>query len=526
MIVQELFSTLGLKVDRGSFAQGDKLLSAIKTGFAGIGIAFGLSHIAGLVQGVASMADSAVKASAKLGITVEAVQELGYAAKLSDIGQGELEGGLNRLAKGLDDVAQTGKGPTADALRRLGVSFADLKGHTLDENLGTIADAFAKMPDGAKKAAVANDVFGRNLGSKFIPLLNGGAAGLAELREEAQRLGVVVGDEAARKFEEFNDNQTRLSETWRGLKVQVVTALLPALTSLVEKVQGFITQNRELISAGLSVVIQAASLAFEGLTMALEGAFKVINFFTEGSDEAMAVLIGIAAVIVGAVVPALIKMIAGWVAAAAPFIAIGVIVAAIALGVIKLVKNWDRVKKAAGAAWNFIIGKAKGALNFIASIPEKILSVFSSAWEGIKRGAKSAFEWIANLPVVKQLIDLIKGIADLLNIGKQFSTKNEELLQRSAEGTLTEEDRELLSKQDLSGIDSYIAATSGNGNSVLPSGSTGSTVVSNSPSITMNVQAAPGMDTEQFAELASQKAGEKVQQVLNNAFDATRGGRR
>lgn len=514
MIVQELFSTLGLKVDRGSFAKGDKLLSAVKTGFAGLVAGIGLSQVAQLVKGVADVADSAVKASAKLGITVEAVQELGFAAKLSDIEQGELEGGLNRLAKGLDDVAQTGKGPAADALRRLGVSFSDLKGQALDENLGTIADAFAKMPNGAKKAALTNDLFGRNLGSKMIPLLNEGSAGLTELREEAQRLGIVVGDEAARKFEEFNDNQTRLSETWRGLKVQVVTALLPALTQLVDRLQGWITENRELISQGLSAIIQIAAVAFEALASAMDAAFKVITFFTEGSDEAMAVLVAIAAIIVSVVVPALLSMVAGWIAAAAPIIAVAVLIAAVTLAIIKLVKHWDKVKEAAGRAWDFIKEKARNTVDFILSIPGRILDAFVALGQGIVDAIVGAFDtliekagdaareiWaeIKDIPVIGQIASGAEAVADF----------GSDLFGSSGGG-------------DFSTADIFSKAAAG-GNLMTPGGGALSATFGD---INIDVTAAPGMDEAALADMVGQKAKEAQQSSFNTAMDAVRGGRR
>ena len=38
-----------------------------------------------------------------------------------------------------------------------------------------------------------------------------------------------------------------------------------------------------------------------------------------------------------------------------------------------------------------------------------------AAWEAIKAGFSAAFDFIADLPVIKQLIWLVKQVADLLN---------------------------------------------------------------------------------------------------------------
>jgi hypothetical protein len=84
---------------------------------------------------------------------------------------------------------------------------------------------------GRRKTALAVELLGRS-GADLIPLLNGGAAGLAEMRAEAEQLGLVISAEAGRAAEQFNDDITRMGAAVRGASIEVGTQLLPVLTDL------------------------------------------------------------------------------------------------------------------------------------------------------------------------------------------------------------------------------------------------------------------------------------------------------
>lgn len=157
---------------------------------------------------------------------------------------------------------------------------------------------------------------------------------------------------------------------------------------------------------GLEVVLKALISVFSGIHFVVTtvvGAFRDLwNAASSGSDEALALLIGIGAVltavilpnilsligiIFGALIPALYRMaVAAW-ASGGPYAALLAAVIAISYGVIKIVKHWDQVKEAARAAW-----------------------------EGIKAGFSAAFAFIAELPIIKQLIWLVEKLDKLTGL--------------------------------------------------------------------------------------------------------------
>lgn len=411
-MVADLFARLGLKPDVKSWNKGDELISKIKTGLAFFAGFEAIKGVMGWITATADIGGHAADAAQKLGITAEAVQELGHAAKLSGVDQAGLESALGKLALNLDDVATKGKGPAADALRRLGVNFRELKGETLDQNLEVIADKFAAMPNGAKKASLAVDLFGKQ-GKELIPLLNEGAAGIVKLRNEAQEMGIVIDNEAADSLEKFGDDTDRVKETLGGLRNQVVVALLPTIQALTTGLLEWVKANREVIKNTIAGAVQVVINVARVLGKVIGGLVDVIAFFIEHEELGKSLLIGLGVVIAAFAVKAAVA----WAIAFAPIIAAVAVITAVVLGIRMLIKPWDKVKIAARNAGTAIVGGFRSMWNglkavgnrikefFVEDIPNGIKAAFQAAWDSVVAGAKRIGSELRNLPIIKQLGD-------------------------------------------------------------------------------------------------------------------------
>src|SRR3990167_189493 len=143
-------------------------------------------------------ADQLGKMAQKTGIAVEALSTLSFAARISNVENGELTIGLRQLAKSIVE-ASTGTGEGADAFDKLGIAVRDAQGRVKDSEtvLKDVADAFAKMGDGSAKSELAMRLFGRS-GTQLIPLLNEGRAGIEKLQAQARALGLEISDNTAK----------------------------------------------------------------------------------------------------------------------------------------------------------------------------------------------------------------------------------------------------------------------------------------------------------------------------------------
>jgi hypothetical protein len=198
-----------------------------KTAAASLAGALSVGAFVAAGKAALNYADNIGKMAQKVGMTTEELSKLNYAAKLSDVSLGELQVGVQQLSKNME--------AGSDGLAALGISATDASGNlrSTNEVMLEVAEAFAGMEDGAGKTAIAMNIFGRS-GAQLIPMLNAGRKGLAEMSREAESLGVVISDDAAKAAERFNDNLTRLQSAMEGLVQQVVADALPAMIDLTE----------------------------------------------------------------------------------------------------------------------------------------------------------------------------------------------------------------------------------------------------------------------------------------------------
>jgi hypothetical protein len=158
--VADLFASLGLKPKEQEWKHGHELIEGIKKGVEVFAGAEAVKGIYEMVKSTGEAAVAALRLGQKIGVSTEAVQELGYAAKVSGVNAEELQHGFQHLALGLQEARTKGTGPLVDGLHTLGVSFEAVRNKTPDEMLAVLADRFATMPDGAKKTAAAMQIFG------------------------------------------------------------------------------------------------------------------------------------------------------------------------------------------------------------------------------------------------------------------------------------------------------------------------------------------------------------------------------
>jgi hypothetical protein len=198
------------------------MASVAKTAAAGLAAFMSVRAVVGVFNELSQAMDNAAKDSQKFGVTAETLTRLQYAAKISGADVAQLGVGLQKLTKNMATV-DTATTPAAKALRALGITAKT----DVNEAMGILADQFANMPDGAQKAALAMEVFGKS-GTSLIPMLNEGRAGLKQLTDEADRFGATISTKAARAAEDFNDNMMRLKTSAMGAAKNFTAGLMPA----------------------------------------------------------------------------------------------------------------------------------------------------------------------------------------------------------------------------------------------------------------------------------------------------------
>lgn len=333
MVLRELLVKLGLDIDAQSFAKGHLAAHLLEQGLEKVvETAHELIHaFAENIEETIEYGDKVKKTSQSIGVAADALQELHYAGSLADVTAEDMSTSIGILSRNMLH-AKEGSEEAAKAFK--GIKFKE-GGELLatDEVLGNIAEKFASMPDGAEKTALAMQLFGRS-GKQMIPLLNKGREELEATRKEAQRLGLVMGDDAVEASEELNDNLHRLHAVTQGLWRSAIAPLIPAMNELVEQFLEWKKANGEWLKQKITFVVRGLVQAIKFLGHAFQFVLNIIKIFTYDSIVIRSVLVGIAAAFIAvraAAIASAIATAAAWVAAAAPFIAIAAAIGAVLL---------------------------------------------------------------------------------------------------------------------------------------------------------------------------------------------------
>ncbi|MEH6721055.1 MAG: hypothetical protein V7704_19420 [Aurantimonas endophytica] len=325
---------------------------------------------------------------------------------------GQLQTGVSRLSRNMKDAA-AGTGTGAKAFQALGISVKGADGNlkSATEIMGEIGNRFATMPDGAEKTALAMELMGRS-GADLIPLLNGGAAGLKALTDEADAFGLTISAETGRAAEAFNDNLARVGYAATGVATSLAAALLPAMVvvseALVAMARGFV----EML-AYLPTVVEYAAVA--GSALALMVSPQTIAAIYAAATALSTALLGAlkAVAVMAAANPLGAFVVAMTVAVTAAYHFRDDISQAIGINVVETVK---------GAA-NKIIGVFVGAYNAVTEAWGNLPTFFSAIGKQAWNNLVAEFEkpgWTIGGKVIVPGFDL-SGLKSELDAAEQAS---------------------------------------------------------------------------------------------------------
>jgi len=250
-------------------------VSTLKTVAVGKMLASGLSAVArsfsnaarsalSYAKGVANAIDATNDLANRIGISVESLQSLQMAAKLS--GVDDITGALQKMTIAIGNAGQSGN---TEAFTRLGIDFAELQRLSPEEQFKQIQAAIAALPTEAERAAAAVAIFGRS-GVELLPLMN---QNLQEVEERLRKLGAIVGEDQVSAIGDMNDAFDLVAATVNGIFGQVVGNLAPAVTAMAEELLSFVESFSSVNGEGGSGIADTISSALLDIAEYLAGVF-------------------------------------------------------------------------------------------------------------------------------------------------------------------------------------------------------------------------------------------------------------
>jgi hypothetical protein len=508
-----------LKRTAGGFVAIGAAAAAASAGVWKLGTAFG------------NFADSAAEGAATLGTDANFLLSVRYAASQVGASAEMADKALSEMNIRLVDAGEDGN-KTGEALSELGLDIGKLQKMDTASQFATISQAFSKYTGSVNKAKIATDIFGKS-GRKIPNLLNLGKEGLQGYAQAAKDAGYLLSDSDMAMGDAFDEAMGQFNLALQGSQNIIGRELLPVLTELMTSLGSFIRENAPNIKAmaqefggwlktnGPIIGTQIRDMAKSLVEMG-----KAAWPFIESVGGVKAVLAGIAAVAfapaiasvvsLGASIvmalPAVISLTTGlWGMAAAaaggsaallPIIGTVAVVAAgvVALGfaVKHVADNWDTYAWALNQAWTATTG-------FISNMGSAI------------------GEWVNNTTMAiadmgTSIYDSIAGAFDRLTgkIGAWFSWVREKFanLGSSIKGVFTGGespapiDGARASGGPVSAGKNYLVGERGpeifspsSSGSIIPNHRAGGSVSNDNRTITININASPGMNERTLADL-------------------------
>jgi hypothetical protein len=397
------------KFDKG-MKDAAKVVAVVATGAAAAGAA-----IFAFTSKIAEQNDELGKTAQIIGITSQAINELGFVAELNGGSVDSMSNSLENIAKTSSEAAR-GLGAGVEAFGLLGISTTDVSGNLkkADELLLNVADSISQLDSQSQKLELLNKL---GIDSNLLLTLEQGSAAIRAQRKEVEELGFVLDQDATASAAKFNDEMLRVKTVVAGVSSAIGTKLMKQITPMIETFLKWFKANKEIIKQNLGSF-------FEKLV-------KVIN-----------VLFNIGRRVVN-VVDSIVQSFGGWANA------IGVVSAALLAMNVRILLI-PALILAAGAAMFLLIEDlvafANGADSQIGSLTKKsdgfrivmeslveVLAMVGEGWGLIFSDGEAAFEGL--IIIIK---DIGQAIADFIMAPINAVTDAFESLKNKTSGLLGE----------------------------------------------------------------------------------------
>lgn len=183
-----------------------------------------------LIKRSISAGSNIQKFSIRLGASTEALSQYQLVAERAGISFNTVTIGIQRMTRRIAEAAQ-GSGEAQGALAELGVDVQALSRLRPDQQFEVMADALARVDDQSQRVRLAFKLFDSE-GVALLQTMEGGAAGIRSVREEADEMGLTLTRLQANELAAAEDAMTDLKKATGGLTQQFAVSLAPQLTSI------------------------------------------------------------------------------------------------------------------------------------------------------------------------------------------------------------------------------------------------------------------------------------------------------
>lgn len=392
---------------------------------------FGAFAMFSIVHGAVEAGDKLSELSARTGVAANWIASMQFAAaQLGDVDTESFNSGMERFVKSLGDMKANG-GPLLAFLNKVSPKLGEQVRHAKNTSdaFGLMTDAFKRLDDPQKRAALGAAAFGRAAGPGMAEFMHQGRGAIMDQVAEFFHLSGSQ-EEFAKNSSDLDNAMRRTQMAFLGLRSTAAGALFPALTLLSNAATDFLIKNRD----GIAKWAQGAAAAITEWVQS-GGVERLVGNISELTSSTLAfidriggfktVAIGAAAVMAGPLLSALVALVPATYALGAALLttpigwfALGA--AGIAAAGLLIYKNWEPLKEFFASLWGDLVVKAESAWRMIKPIIEAITTPFGSTQDSDPRlDPRQNGEWATRGPQ-RPKVDVVRPASSEARVNVAF----------------------------------------------------------------------------------------------------------
>jgi len=226
-----------------------------------------------MAEGSAETADRIDKMSQKIGLSKTGFQEWDYVCNQSGVEVEVFKNGMKTLTTQMTS-AQDGTSSAVEAFKTLGITWEDGNGQLKDQEtmMNEAITALSNMKDGTERATLAQQLFGK-AGTELAPILNSGSDGIAELKDNAHALGLVMSDETIDAGVHLGDTIDDVKASFGAITTKIGAEFMP----IIQQVADFIIANMPTIQAVIETVFSVVQMVINTISPLITGLIAIIS---------------------------------------------------------------------------------------------------------------------------------------------------------------------------------------------------------------------------------------------------------
>ena len=182
-------------------------------------------------------ADQLLTTSAQTGVSAKTLQEWDYAARFIDTETETMTKGLGKVTKAMG-AAASGNKDYIEVANGVKVAIKGANGELLssEDVFYSTIDALGKIKNETERDIAAQELFGKSY-QDMAPLIQAGSKGLKKYADEAQRMGVILSDEAVGALGTFDDTMEKIDAQTQSLGRNIAITFLPIVSKAMDSAQ-------------------------------------------------------------------------------------------------------------------------------------------------------------------------------------------------------------------------------------------------------------------------------------------------